>query len=308
MPVEGYPYSLEIMLEQLNAKGTLSSWQIYEEKQGTVCVRLRYECNGGGQSGVDTKEKISYKRKTKKQMERDYQRAQKHDETGVKTRSKSKMSGDIEMPRCDQTNLEGETTDRSPIGQCDISTPVQVKQSSPANHDTPDSPHLVDPDMSISHDQNKQNCYDQISDQYLTDSGEMQPHLDIPICDIPQLELEETQSDKANICDMCGDVCSSFWRRCSHTDHMNKHFNLCNACYYDECHTEHSDQIVRYIPPIDRQCHCCTSCGFTFKNRTDEVYSCTKCENYLLCVDCFKSSKHKGHAFFIEKSIVGRLY
>ncbi len=300
MPVEGYPYSLEIMLEQLNAKGTLCSWQIYEEKQGTVCVRLRYECNGGSQSSVNTKEKISYKRKTKKQMTRDYQRAQRYGESGVKTRSRSKMDADIEMPRCDSDKLGSETINSSHIGQCDFGTPIQVEHSSPANHVTPVSPLIPDPNMSTTPDINKHDSEYHNSDHDHSDHEMKEQNLDDSGCNASLYQSEMNQPDK---CDICGLACGLISKRCTHSDHKEL-FSVCNACHYKQSHDEHSNQLTHFIlPPYAK--YKCESCGIAFESKIDKVIKCTKCQNYLLCEHCFKSSKHKGHAFFMETSLIG---
>ena len=233
MPVSGYPFSLEIMLEQLNTKGTLSSWTIYEDKSGSVCVRLRYVCNGGKQSTMDKVPKISYKKKTQKQTDRDYQRSQTHNLNGVKTRSKARTESDVEVPRSDSQKLLGETTD--PHIACD--TPVQVEQSLLVNHDTPVMPHIGGLDLSLSAvDVNKSSCVDMAetcSDHDLSFAEET------PKCTSPETSTFDN-SCKYGMFDRPWDKCKSCnahpgsrWRRCTASDHEHNETPIafCNPCF-----------------------------------------------------------------------------
>ncbi len=110
MPVIGIPKTLEVLLSTLFDKDELKSWQIFEERSGTVMVKLRFTGSHGGghaqstMTGTGNMEPSSYKRKSDKQVKRDRQRAVNHQDNihskeGVITRSKSAKSDCIEQPR-----------------------------------------------------------------------------------------------------------------------------------------------------------------------------------------------------------------
>ncbi len=301
MPVTGYPYSLEIILEQLNAKGTLSSWQIFEEKSGSVCVRLRYDCNGDSQSTMD-RSKITYKRKTQKQSDRDYQRAQRYNTEGMKTRSKTRTESNVEMPRCDFNNLHSETIDLDMSNICD--TPVQVEHNTSVNHDSPVMSLIVDPDSSLPNiDINKPMCDDQETDQGVTPPPASK---EAPFDSSTKTLMYGRYDQPSDRCTICGLQPGMCWRRCTHIDHEST-FTICNRCFHvDQVHREHLDQINMYRPPNNPQ-HSCSSCGCEFDSKISEVSKCKKCHDFLLCNDCFRNSKHKGHTFFMEKTLVGGL-
>ena len=85
MPGQGLPYALEIILQQFQVNGSLTNWNIYEEKSGSVCVKIRYQFHGGDQSCMDSDLPVSYKRKNQKQMERDRKRARVFSDKGIAT-------------------------------------------------------------------------------------------------------------------------------------------------------------------------------------------------------------------------------
>ena len=306
MPVLGMPYSLQMLLEQLQEKGTMSSWQIYEEKSGNVCVKLRFECSGD-QPSMDNIKTVSYKKKSQKQMDRDLKRAQNFEKGGVTTRSqncKSQSLPAVELPR---DYLHSETM--SDLGSMACSTPAQVEHvgvRSPVNHDSPVTTHLAgldDPYMDTPvPDVNKQSAdhdHGNDSDTSSTDQG------NDSVCNVKR----PLPKDEDNSCSLCGISPGMCWRRCTHTDHTSP-FNICNICYHDgNSHSEHEDQLNMYYPKHGDTCPLlCDSCGTCFHTKTSTVIKCEKCAHmYLLCNDCFKSNRHKGHAFHMVKICAGQL-
>ena len=103
---------LDNLLNILFDKDTLQSWNIYQERSGSVTVKLRFKGESGSQTGLNIGQagQVSFKRKTTQQTLRDKIRAEKHqnDKQGVTTRSKSKKqsveSEEIEQPRTGDNN------------------------------------------------------------------------------------------------------------------------------------------------------------------------------------------------------------
>ena len=96
--------SLKMLLDTLLDKGTLNSWQIYEEKNGSVVVRIRFaarHCKAivtGATNVTDEENIIAYKRKSPAQIRRDNERAKQHHERRI-TRSQTLNAIDNIVPR-----------------------------------------------------------------------------------------------------------------------------------------------------------------------------------------------------------------
>lgn len=241
MPVTGFPFNLEIMMEQLHAKGTLLSWQIFEEKSGSVCVKLRYECHDGNQSSEHCVKPISYKKKSQKQIERDSKRAEKFHQDGVKTRSKSRILPEIEIPRQDSSSYS-ETIDPHMPGDL-YATPEQVRLDCSVDYDSPII--ACTPDLDAKSDFNKT---DSSQSEHNGESQSGQPgeswssqceQIDSPVAQI--CPKESSLPEKTVRCDICGTDPGMVWRRCNHMDHLNM-YNICNPCYHSgHKHQHHSD-------------------------------------------------------------------
>ena len=61
-PVMGLPNTLEYLLETLSVKDSVRSWQIYEERNGSVTVKIRFNGQNGG-TDMNSKQ-VCYKRKS----------------------------------------------------------------------------------------------------------------------------------------------------------------------------------------------------------------------------------------------------
>ena len=96
--------SLKMLLDTLLDKETLNSWQLYEEKNGPVVVRIRFaacHCKAivtGATNVTDEENIIAYKRKSPAQIRRENERAKQHHERRI-TRSQTLNAVDNIVPR-----------------------------------------------------------------------------------------------------------------------------------------------------------------------------------------------------------------
>ena len=105
--------SLKMLLDTLMDKQALSSWQIYEEKNGSVVVKIRFaarHCNATVTGATTSEDKIiAYKRKSPAQIRRDNARSKQHYERRV-TQSQTVRTDnnvvpqDISEPEIARTN------------------------------------------------------------------------------------------------------------------------------------------------------------------------------------------------------------
>ena len=117
-------------------------------------------------------------------------------------------------------------------------------------------------------------------------------------------ELESSEDDGAVVCDGCGgmmqDTVGCSWYTCS--DCVDVH--LCWLCFDKDIHGHHKKHFCKFVCPANWNDTYCDCCGFTFKGN-DELYHCTECEDYCLCIDCcLKSHMHTGHAKYLKFSNV----
>ncbi len=185
------------------------------------------------------------------------------------------------------------------------STPPQVEGSS-MKHDSPDFPHLsnlTDPDMSsvVIH----ANVNNQSADQQSVASESDVTSVEQCVDSKSVLEHPNPQNDD---CNMCGSTLGMAWRRCTHIDHDSP-FNICNICYHDgHTHSDHADQLSMYTPKYTDGAHrLCDSCGKSFESKLITVLKCKKCSSYVLCNECFKHRRHKGHVYHMEEIYFGQL-
>ena len=151
MPVNGLPFGLEMLLDQLNKQDSLQSWQIYEQKNSAICVKLRYSGKPGhvaDQSSVTAIERpcnANYKKVSEKQTLRNKSRAEQFQNNircksdGITTRSKAKKEDDIEVPRGQDSPSTGVGAGAGDMLL--INTPESVMcTGSPASHTSSTSP------------------------------------------------------------------------------------------------------------------------------------------------------------------------
>ena len=76
MPVEGLPKTLEILLSSLLQENNMQSWQIFQEKSGSIMLKVRFNVGD-----VPHEQPLSYRRKSPAQTRRDHARAASHRST-----------------------------------------------------------------------------------------------------------------------------------------------------------------------------------------------------------------------------------
>ena len=72
MPVQDVPKTLKCLLDVLVDVNTLQSWNIFEEQNGQVVVKLRFD--SGHYSPPSNKGPVAFKRKAPSQVKRDWDR------------------------------------------------------------------------------------------------------------------------------------------------------------------------------------------------------------------------------------------
>ena len=83
--------TLKMVLDNLMKHNPLLTWQMYQEKSGSVMLKLRFGDIGENQQDPNTK--AHFKRKSDTQMQRDIKRASEHKQrTGVTTRGTDSRS------------------------------------------------------------------------------------------------------------------------------------------------------------------------------------------------------------------------
>ena len=206
MPVTGLPYGLEIILEQLIMKDDMQSWQIYEQKNGAVCVKLRFTGKPKSDANQSCMEQshtmASYRKISDKQMARNRKRAQEFKNKdviiadhgdGVTTRSKSKKEEDIEQPR-GLDIVTGMINDPHSI----LSSPPSMEHSTINNSFTPVTSHVntcsTPCDNSDSLPQDSTSCKSDNSDDHVTPTIPRSDKLNIPTCDMSSAQSDQQQS------------------------------------------------------------------------------------------------------------------
>ena len=103
----GLPNVLEKLLDTLSGTNEVRTWNIFQDKNGTVVVKIRFSGQDGSSGSGVGQLPVSYKRKSTKQMQRDSDRAKQHSQ-GMQTRSRTKMQGDIENARSGDISLNSD--------------------------------------------------------------------------------------------------------------------------------------------------------------------------------------------------------
>ena len=68
--------TIKMLLDTMMRNNPLLNWNIYQEKSGSVVIKLRF---GGDNNGVtDPNTNAHFRRKSDSQLNRDHQRAQEH--------------------------------------------------------------------------------------------------------------------------------------------------------------------------------------------------------------------------------------
>ena len=148
MPVQDLPKTLKCLLDVLVDVNTLQSWNIFEEKNGQVVVKLRFD---SGHYSPPSKDPVVYKRKAPSQVKRD------GDRLATYRRNQAKAAGDhayLQSRFTSPTHVEisvnkpliAESQPQQLNGRPDQSTdsnPVGVKTRSQVRASTADTPELI---------------------------------------------------------------------------------------------------------------------------------------------------------------------
>lgn len=131
--MESIPKVLGNLMETLLATSSVNTWSIYEEKNGSVTVKIRFSHGSNGITQTGASGQLTYKRKSDKQSKRDTARVngykQSLTQTGVTTRSSHRRNNqvsDIEQVRggCNTDNSFNLGPTISPVKPIEsISTP-----------------------------------------------------------------------------------------------------------------------------------------------------------------------------------------
>ena len=263
MPVQGCCKSLEIQLDALFANDSLKSWQIYEEKNGCVTVKLRFNGHHIGQNGLNiaTGGEVKYRRKSEQQVVRDRKRAESFKNShGVVTRSRSRVSEcpSAEKPRncnsfhstpvlpTDLLDVTQQCSDLNPLAPDfnlnDPNSPDNVLVS-PGSHASPEPPinnTTVDPEHHKS--PITVDCKQSLEMNDTT----------ISACDIKSASESNSDSD-------CEDDV------------------LPDGCYNSLC-----------------------AYGGGGNGNYMDIYRCTKCKVFYVCSKCKREGGHQKHSRYIE--------
>ena len=104
--------TLHTLVSSLFTENQLKNWTIFEEKSGSILVKLRFTNGNVDNSGATAQSPVAYKRKSTKQVTRDRTRAARHKDalTGVSTRSMASAEpASPELPRSVETYSISET-------------------------------------------------------------------------------------------------------------------------------------------------------------------------------------------------------
>ena len=112
------------------------------------------------------------------------------------------------------------------------------------------------------------------------------------------LALNDNSSTPFDCDSCCQPVVDNPWYRCSSCSE----FDMCVACYTDNCHSEHKQYIHKFTDYVcDGQSYC-DCCGIIFdKDENKTVYHCKKCQDFGLCETCFAEGMHANHKRSLRK-------
>ena len=132
--IPGVPNVLKIMLEQLASKNTIHGWNIFEDRNGHVCLNIRFIVESSGHvSNSAAKSDLlgtQYRRVSSKQQSRNLKRVQEYKDTVV-TRSKSKATPVEEIELACDSDTDTQSASFISVDTC--SAPFEYSPSLPAN-------------------------------------------------------------------------------------------------------------------------------------------------------------------------------
>ncbi len=115
--------TLKNMLDMLCEKNGLVTWQIFEEKSGSIVAKLRFAAMADSHASLNTSIPVTYKRKTASNIQRDQLRSKQHKtKEGIITRSQTqRRESETENPRFD--SRQGISTG-TPVSQISVSLAI----------------------------------------------------------------------------------------------------------------------------------------------------------------------------------------
>ena len=130
--IPGIPNVLNIMFRQLVSQNTLHGWNIFEDRNGYVCLNIRFTMESIGTVGNNKAQSdilgTQYKRVSPKQQARNTQRVQAYTDSRI-TRSRSNIGNQIENLRNNETSSnQDESFGNLSMEQC---RPSILSSSSP---------------------------------------------------------------------------------------------------------------------------------------------------------------------------------
>ena len=104
--------TLKMLLSSIFESNDLTNWTIFEEKSGSIVVKIRFTNSDKNEHSSDTAtpSPISYKKKSDNQMRRDQDRMARHQEReAVMTRSRTSVNEtSVELPRFSESDSVSE--------------------------------------------------------------------------------------------------------------------------------------------------------------------------------------------------------
>ncbi len=254
------PNVLQSVLGTIMEKSNLNSWNIYEERDGSVCCKLKFVCHDGPVNNSN-QQHIGYRRRTEKQKLRDNQRSRSYqqrqakinpttssqnqssvaqsthplqsstpqlDSCGVRTRSMQKKS-DVEIPRCSQDD-----SILNPKAEAFIMPVSPEPDDISVISDLPSSlsPHII-----VNEEDNR--CHD----VHTPKTGDIQCTLEESPMGIEDDQRSDCSTTPSQLTD-----CEYF--NCSYARRANKVYScskcglsVCEDCYTRGVHKRHKDNL-----------------------------------------------------------------
>ena len=261
--MEGHD-TLNMLMNSLFANNELRNWSIFEEKNGAIVVKLRFE-NSVTNSENNSRNHVSFKRKSESQMQRDRNRAARRRNTYMASATSVQDGSSTELPRHSERNSISDTT---PL---DFS-PVQLSLS--ATSFTPDT-------RSVKRDseQQIQGLSTKLNSSFVSMSS-----LDINSLTCEEVSSAiETHSDN-EFANVDSDAAVSF---------PPVPDEISRAGYYNDSVDSYKclDEACSYGPK--------DLVGVCFVN----ISICHKCKNVYICDECLSKGRHQRHSPFIKPSI-----
>ena len=144
----GVPKVLENMLQVVSEENILLSWNIYQERDGTINFKLKFS---GHEEPVNRVQQVSYKRKTTKQVQRDLERSRLWRSSRNQQTIETTPEPTLAPTMCDSSSPHAGHPQQSATAQSDmvgVKTRAMTRQEDPeiarSNEDEPET--ILNPD------------------------------------------------------------------------------------------------------------------------------------------------------------------